>query len=97
MLDAASGEEISSCAGTGEPALSLAFAPNGRTLAACGPEGSMITLWHVPTGRALMTLNPRLHEIRSLFFTSDGNQLVVAGQNAAGFGEVLILSGSPAD
>lgn len=50
-----------------------------------------LLLWDVPTGRELMSLDPELKLIRSIEFSPDGRQIIVAGQNLNGFGEVVFL------
>jgi WD40 repeat protein len=96
LYDAASGAIATSCVGTGEPVVGMMFSPSCRTLASSGESGNQITLWHVPTGRRLITINPRLSRIQSFFFTPDEDSLVAAGQNVAGHGEVVIFSTRPA-
>jgi WD40 repeat protein/serine/threonine protein kinase len=57
---------------------SVAFSPDGATLASCGGDG-MVRIWEVHTGRQLRTLQAQSRFIaNSLAFTPDGNTLASA-------------------
>jgi RNA polymerase sigma factor (sigma-70 family) len=56
----------------------LAFAPNGRTLAAGGSDAT-IWLWDLATGRELARLTGHRGPIRSLAFSPNGKLLASAG------------------
>lgn len=58
-------------------ALSLAFSPDGKTLASGGRHGD-IHLWSVPDGIELATLKGHTREVIGLAFTPDGTSLVSA-------------------
>ena len=56
---------------------SLAFSPDGRTLAVAGSD-SAIHLWHIPTGREVLTLNELGAAVNRVAFSLDGSQLIAA-------------------
>jgi WD40 repeat protein len=60
-----------------EPALSLAFAPSGRTLAVGRPEA--IELWNTVNGKQRRRLNAYRHHSTSLAFAADGRTLLSVG------------------
>jgi WD40 repeat protein len=93
IIDADTGTTVSQCIDRNGSVKGLAFSPDGRTLASHSDAHQQITLWHVATGRELLTINPGLKVIRSLEFSSDGQWLVAAGQNLNGYGEVVLLRG----
>ena len=59
--------------------LSVAFSPDGRTLATGGTDCT-IKLWDVATGKELRTLRGHTGSIDSLDFNHDGTQLVSASR-----------------
>ena len=54
---------------------SLAFSPDGKTLASGGVD-SVINLWDAHTGEHKKTLNGHSAWVRSIAFSSDGKTLV---------------------
>jgi WD40 repeat protein len=56
------------------PAVSLAFAPNGRTLAAGGRSGTL-TLWDLASGKAVHALRIGVEPVRCLAFSADARFL----------------------
>jgi hypothetical protein len=57
---------------------SLAFAPDGKTLATAG-HGPEVRLWDVATGRLLAALRGHSHEARIVAFSPDGKTLASGG------------------
>jgi WD40 repeat protein len=57
----------------------LAFAPDGRTVAAAGEN--VIRLWDAATGKELQQFRGHEGDIWSLFFTPDGKTLVSSGKD----------------
>src|SRR5262249_5267170 len=56
---------------------SLAFSPDGRTLASGGYDGTL-KLWEVKTAKVLVTLQGNLARISGVVFAPDGKTLVSA-------------------
>ena len=64
-----------------EQALTVAFSPNGRMLAAAG-FSKAILIWDARTGNALRTLEgPKRTTRRSIVFSSDGKLLIGCGDD----------------
>jgi WD40 repeat protein/serine/threonine protein kinase len=69
--------------------LSLAFSPDGKTLASGGDHGSL-KLWDVTTGEELISLEGATDEIRLICFSPDGRTLAAYHQRPSVPGEVLL-------
>ena len=61
--------------------LSLAFSPDGRTLASAG-EGGGLKLWNVATGQVALTLKGHTGSVCGIAFSRDGNLLASCGGDA---------------
>ncbi|MCA9194764.1 MAG: protein kinase [Planctomycetales bacterium] len=70
----------------------VAFSPDGRTLATLGDDRS-IRLWHVRTGRELLTLAELDCDVRWLQFTPDGRLMVGTHRGTGLPNEVLVFDG----
>jgi WD40 repeat protein len=60
---------------------SLAFAPDGKTLASAGHD-ARARLWEVATGKRLLQIRGADSPFKSVAFAPDGRALLVAGTNA---------------
>jgi WD40 repeat protein/serine/threonine protein kinase len=63
------------------PVRSLAFAPDGRTLAS-GGQDNVIVVWDLSAGEPLIQLRGHASHVRSLAFSPDGQQLLSGGRDA---------------
>ena len=87
MYDAHTGEELALLTvlpGEGRVVTTIAFSPDGRTLAS-GEEGGVGRLWDVPTGKPIVTFKevpaPRYAKLRALAFSANGTKLIGAVEN----------------
>ncbi len=80
LFDVPGGKELRRLRGLDEPALSLAFAPDGRKLAAGG--NCVIRLWDVATGRPDSADRPG-HEraVHAVAYSADGRTLVSGSED----------------
>ena len=60
---------------------SLAFAPDGRTLASGGQDNDVI-VWNLATGRAMETLRGHSSYVQSCAYSPDGKALLSGGRDA---------------
>jgi len=77
VFDVQAGRPRWSHMGRGEQACSLAFAPDGATLARAGWR--TVKLWDAKTGEPVRTLTPTKGTIFAIVFTPDGRTLVGGG------------------
>ena len=87
MYDAHTGEKLSLLAvlpGEGRMVTTIAFSPDGRTLAS-GEFGGVGRLWDVTTGKPIATFKevpvPRYAGLRALAFSANGTKLIGAVEN----------------
>ena len=71
------------------PVTALVFSPDGKILAVGGYRS--VTLWNLPTGRAITTITHLPGPVQSLAFRPDGAQIAVAGGAPGSSGEVQVF------
>jgi WD40 repeat protein/serine/threonine protein kinase len=74
VLDAATGEQISSLRGHTHETADVAFSPDGRRLAASYFDGT-IKVWEVTSGREVFTCRGHTETVWQVAFSSDGTRL----------------------
>src|SRR5258707_3734958 len=72
--------ELTTYRGHSHGVWSVAFAPNGLTLASGGAD-RLVRLWDIETGRLLRSLKGHTADIRSIVFTPDGQTLATASED----------------
>jgi WD40 repeat protein len=78
LFDVATGKEVRAFAGPAYT-LTLAFSPDGKTLATPGEKAGTIWLWDIATGQTRRKLEGAGGEVSSLAFAPDGKVLASAG------------------
>ncbi|MGO9473272.1 MAG: toll/interleukin-1 receptor domain-containing protein [Rhodomicrobium sp.] len=81
LWEVTTGLELRTFSGYTGDAQSLAFSPDGRTLASADSNYTMITLWEVASGRELQTLTGHTKFIRSIAFSPDGRTLASGSED----------------
>jgi WD40 repeat protein len=72
---------------------SLAFSPDGRTLAS-GDGGGVIMLWDVVAGEELLTLEPHAGPVHLIRFSPDGQTLASCADRPDGTSEIFLWHAS---
>jgi RNA polymerase sigma factor (sigma-70 family) len=109
LWDLATGKQIASLEGHADLVVSVAFAPDARTLAAAGRDGAL-ELWDVGQGKTRADIKGHAATVFAVAFSPDGKLLASAGgeelvkpgnksgeirvRDTAGGREVLVLQGS---
>ena len=75
VWDVATGKKICTLIGHTGPVSSLAFSPDGRTLAVACEDGT-VRLWNLATRREVAVLKHGKAPLRFVVFSSDGRTLV---------------------
>jgi WD40 repeat protein len=71
----ATGNEQATLQGHNDQVFSMAFSPDGKTLASSGSSDGMIKLWDVATGNERATLKGHRGVVTSVAFSPDGKTL----------------------
>jgi WD40 repeat protein/serine/threonine protein kinase len=93
LWDLAAGKERGVLEGHRAQLLSLAFSPDGLTLATGGGDWKSfgeVKLWDVATGQELVELHGHTEWVECVAFSPDGRTLVSAGGTAGSGGEVKL-------
>ena len=61
----------------------LAFSPDSRRLAICGPEDTQIRVWDLPANKALPALIGHRGWVGAVEFSTDGRTLVSGSQDTS--------------
>ncbi|MDH6100450.1 trypsin-like peptidase domain-containing protein [Anabaenopsis sp. FSS-46] len=75
LWDVATRREIATLTGHSFVVTSVAFSPDGKTLASSGSVDRTIKLWDVATGRKIATLTGHSDSVSSVAFSPDGKTL----------------------
>src|SRR5262249_42912572 len=81
--DAATGKEQRRFVDSEQPINHVEFAPDGRSLASAGTEGSTVRLWRTADGKELRRFDVK-EEVHCLRFAPDGRALAVAAGKTVG-------------
>src|SRR5262245_57728713 len=68
LWDAASGTELATLKGHGDPVTAVAFSPDGKLLATASSARS-VKLWEVPSGREVRTLPRHAAQVNAVAFS----------------------------
>jgi len=80
LRDAHSGKLLRTFGGIPEPIKTIAFAPDGKTLAA-GASDAKVRLWDVATGRQLRVITGHQGAVQAVDFAADNVALATAGDD----------------
>ena len=90
LWDTATGKHLGALQGHKQAIWSVAFSPDGRTLASSSADGSL-RLWNVKSRRELMSREEGGAGLAHLTFSPDGSFLVAGTPPFAGSGQIRII------
>jgi WD40 repeat protein len=91
LVDVATGRTLARLAASASPPASLAFAPNGKTLAVAGLFDSHVTLWQPDKKRSWKLPAAPVSWQTCVAFSPDGRLVAVAGGSFRGPGRVTVF------
>jgi WD40 repeat protein/serine/threonine protein kinase len=94
LWDTSSGKHLGTLAGHKQTIWSLAFTPDGKTLATSSSDGTL-RLWNVKSRRELLSIEEPGTNLSNLRFSPDGNFLVGGAPLFASPGELRIIHAPP--
>lgn len=94
LWDTSNGKHLGTLAGHKQAIWSVAFSPDGKTLATSSVDGTL-RLWNVASRRELLSIEEPGTNLSNLRFSPDGNYLVGGSPPFAGLGELRIIHAPP--
>ena len=94
LWDTSNGKHLGTLAGHKQAIWSVAFSPDGKTLATSSGDGTL-RLWNVASRRELLSIEEPGTNLSNLRFSPDGNYLVGGSPPFAGLGELRIIHAPP--
>ncbi len=91
LYDARTGAEVALLTRYSDRFFSVAFSPDGGTLASGGQEGTLL-LWDLATGQLKDSLEGHTENVTFLAFSSNGNTLISGGQDYIRIGNNSVVT-----